>query len=427
MKFLQKPRDSSEEQPKPATTARTARKKRQEKVYDEQVSTFFGAKKPCLSERDPNVMSMTKRDKQKKDSHESAHRLSPPQGARKHSVALERTQGASISAKSVLPGIELPGRPFPGFDKRGMGPRDTSHYTWSDSNRHPTSLCSVMPLGPPQDISPIPHDPLEDEVGHLGALRPFARGKRLSPRPLDSNFTSQNAGTCKPEVRADRRTPSHGSPHSHAEIADAACLNFDNTEHNAKSPLAIGTDHNHLKDASNKESSSSLSHLLHECEAAVANPLPVQPLKLLRHDRAQKVGELESQIDFQRNIEEHRSRTESKREPPELACRESPAQDGHGIYIEPNGEEFPHQRALLDSEVVYGTASLRDEFEDSLEMLWDKDEAEAQVDWQRDGSLHKRNRDYNNPVTSGEQGIDSAETRQWEQYLGRFWRPNRLY
>ncbi|KAF2237092.1 hypothetical protein EV356DRAFT_574617 [Viridothelium virens] len=433
MKFLQKPRDSSEEQPKPTTTARTARKKKQEKVYDEQVSTFFGAKRPPLSERDPNVMSMTKRDKQKKDSHESAHKLNTPQGVKKHSAtipscaALEKTQGCSTSAKSVLPRIEFSGRPFPSFDGRGNGPRDPSHYTWSDSNRHPAPSSSVIPLSAPQNITPLPKDSLENEVGHLGESRPFSRGKRLLQQPLDSNVPDQKAAACDHTVQAGQRKSSHRSSHSHAEIANTACLSFGNTERNAKSSLATETNHDYVKDGPTQESSSSLSHLLHECEVAVANPLSVPLLKVLRHDHAQKVGEVERQTDFRRNNKDQRDRTKSKREPPELPRAESQAQDGRPIRVELNDESFLHQSAPLDPGVVYGTPSLEEEFDDSLEMLWDKDQGQAHMGWHGDAPAHERNGDYKNPVISGREGVDSAGTRQWEEYFGGFWKPNRLY
>lgn len=134
MKFLQKRRESTEDEP-PKRSDRARRKRDRTRAAEEEMSAYFAPNKPVLTERDPNIVSKApKHTKSAKERHgDRADKIRP------------------ISEVPIEPTIELPERPFLGFGSSGprLQPRPRSrsatYYTWSESAQHPSTLPCAHP------------------------------------------------------------------------------------------------------------------------------------------------------------------------------------------------------------------------------------------------------------------------------------------
>ncbi|KAK8162759.1 hypothetical protein BKA80DRAFT_310244 [Phyllosticta citrichinensis] len=137
MRFLQKQDDTRER------TQEETRNKRKRKdptrVQGQEISAYFGAKRPPLADKDQNV--------QRKP---SEHR------SRSTSLCQRSPSRTSTRFESARPTIELPDKPYLGFGSRGVDPiaSDPAYYIpWSESVRnasHQEYQLSEAPLLPIQ-------------------------------------------------------------------------------------------------------------------------------------------------------------------------------------------------------------------------------------------------------------------------------------
>ncbi|KAK8181397.1 hypothetical protein BC567DRAFT_223056 [Phyllosticta citribraziliensis] len=137
MRFLQKQDDTREKNQEETRNKR--KRKDPTHVQGQEISAYFGAKRPPLADKDQNI--------QRKP---SEHR------SRSTSLRQRSHSRSSTRFESARPPIELPDKPYLGFGSRGVDPvaSDPTHYIpWSESVRnasHQEYQPSEAPLPPIQ-------------------------------------------------------------------------------------------------------------------------------------------------------------------------------------------------------------------------------------------------------------------------------------
>ncbi|KAF2088310.1 hypothetical protein K490DRAFT_64988 [Saccharata proteae CBS 121410] len=119
MRFLQKRNEPADP---PVDDARTKRKKKETQRREEEISAYFGAKRPALAERSGNIPS----------------KPDPSQTKVRYSPAFFKISRPSTSFQSIKPTIEVPEKPYLGFGSRGPEHirSATRSISWSESMRH---------------------------------------------------------------------------------------------------------------------------------------------------------------------------------------------------------------------------------------------------------------------------------------------------
>ncbi|KAI9695632.1 MAG: hypothetical protein M1820_008479 [Bogoriella megaspora] len=224
MKFLQKPREPSGE-PLLTTVSRNERKKKQEKARDEEVSTYFGAKRQPLAERNANAQLRRPATKPPNDSRvvlkESSREQEPhakhAQEEVKHSmlsVNSIRGNETSSSAAKIVPTTELPSGPDPDFGSRSNGASAASYYTWPESSQQVSTESGILHRGGRRPAGRSYKGSAESIFRQSRRSRPASRGKVRSTPGLNAHFRiqEQDASIGSIEDHFVQATTSQSSP-----------------------------------------------------------------------------------------------------------------------------------------------------------------------------------------------------------------------
>ena len=439
MKFLQKPRATSSE-PLEATTTRADRKKRQEKVHDEQVSAFFGAKKPPLLERDPNVPS--RRDGKK----QGISRLNARRDVEKvkdskqepavflSSGSLEKVREGPIINQESRQTVEFPGRPFLSFGSRGNEPLNSSRYTWSNSDHQSSQGPGSTQVHASRRTSDIHEESLGKRTTDLRRSRPLSRGKTLPhPPPLGSGEGAKATAHYR-KGQAHGQSPFQPSVHSDQRTSDAISIISGKTREIVKIPSIPRPAPSGINYSVAQHSSSSLSHLLHECEAAVAKP-PFEPLSrqsghssdVRRCHRDGKQTEHESVSNKENQPRPNRA---SLQQPP---SKNPQIQSSRHATFERHESRTPLERDVsIDPGEIYNMPSLGQQFSefDEHDVNCDANSnsglRQGHVDWHSD-NVQDMALGHGSFMMVDELAQNSDRKREDEAILVGFWKPNRLY
>ncbi|KAK5124155.1 hypothetical protein LTR85_001858 [Meristemomyces frigidus] len=194
MKFLQKPKDHQDEQPKDGIEHHTAKKDRKTQ-HEEEISAYFAAQRPVTNQGLRN------------DRRRQVAKPAQPQAHQAHAGLREAER------RVTDPPVELPEKPFLGFGSKGahlesQDPHPTSHsyYIWSESapqQGEPTRARSSIAVGEGQVHSPRPREPRRlagDDLVSADEIENGPNGSDLDTRDLRRGARRQTRRTRGPAV-----------------------------------------------------------------------------------------------------------------------------------------------------------------------------------------------------------------------------------
>ena len=441
MKFLQKSRETSKEPPK-ATIERSSRKRRQERAHDEQISNFFKTKRHALSECDPNVRCSKIGKNQNIVEHQIRHKPHI-----RHKAAAEQDPVTSLPCASLnqieedstriqhaLSSVETGWeKSLPDINNRKGHSFGTSYFTWTASPDQRASFMSgPMPPSSIHEISQLPKGTAKKEATYPDASRSFSRGKRHS-KPILEPTAGQEAITGYRNDQSAGEELSETKLRSHQNATDTKSSGTGKMQDDVNAPSMTNVFNEPIMHGASQGSSSCISHLLHECEAAFSKPASIQFRAHSGHDKTSERPRVEKlKLPEEGTVEcQKQSRPQSGSTKP-LLQKAHPYEDDYENHSRsesrPLARTTSARRAVsFGEDVVHESSYYEHDFIDSVERYQNDGACFEDSNWaEDDGTYNEVMVDRDGFVATDMTGEGQRATEEESMFV-RFWKPNKLY
>ena len=433
MKFLQKTNEPSTE-PAKMTTTRTSKKTKQEKTHGEQISAFFGASRNPLAECDPNAAGLGSKGKQLAKPHNSRREENSGQDSKKQSIiflpsdASGSAQKSSNATYTVFPSMGLPNRPVLGRTNKRIEPSETSHYTWSNSRHISLGVSDTTPRKTPEVTAHGREEISGKEATDSRTSRPLSRGKRLSRSSPHDSSTRHKAISSHCEDQADLKKPFRARFLSPRRVSDLVSTDSNKTKGNANHPSVVQTPTARTVDDTAQDSSSSLSRLLRQCDAVVANTSFVQSSRGSDHDHIPREQRLGKQKEAEEKISNPQNRSRHRLGLSQPSLQDPLPYGNDNVTHEGSRSKAPAIRSIsVDRETPFPAHFLSNELDHDFDILRNRVTRQGWEDWDPDEPYSGRTRQGSGFVIVDEANGNEHEASESETMFARFWKPNKLY